>query len=95
MSTFDIVNEVTGEKYGTVEAPDVATAAENAGDELDVPYENVVALLSDRPAPDYADAIAERIKGAWLTSTTDTRDVQQLIAAGVRKGYTLGFGAAS
>ena len=95
MSAFNIVNEVTGEKYGTLEAPDIATAAENAGDVLDVPYENVIAVPADPPARDYADAIAERLRGDWLTDLTDDRSVEQMIAAGVREGYALGFGAAS
>jgi hypothetical protein len=42
---------------------------------------------------DYADRIAERIKGEWIADDNNLSSVTDLIAAGVREGYSTGWAA--
>ena len=45
-----------------------------------------------QPVKDYADNIAERIVAQWQTSLNDQRTVAEMVASGVREGYSLGMG---
>jgi dihydropteroate synthase len=47
------------------------------------------------PVVDLAVKEAVDIIGDWLPNTGDPRTLQDLVAEGVRRGYTLGYGAAS
>jgi hypothetical protein len=51
--------------------------------------------LTAPPVVDFAVKAAVDVIGDWLPNMGDQRTVLELVTEGVRRGYTLGYGAAS